>query len=57
MTISLHQGSAPSPFLFALIMDELASHIQEDVPWCMLFVDDVVLVDKSRDGVNAKLVR
>ena len=38
-------------------MDELISHIQEEVPWCMLFADDLVLVDESRDGANAKLER
>ena len=26
-----------------------------DIPWCMLFADDVVLVDKSRTWVNQKL--
>ncbi|VAH29971.1 unnamed protein product [Triticum turgidum subsp. durum] len=29
--------------------------IQGDIPWCMLFADDVVLVDYSRRGVNRKL--
>jgi hypothetical protein len=28
--------------------------IQEDIPWCVLFVDGVVLVDESREGVNRK---
>ena len=37
--------------------DELIAHIQEEVPWCMLFVGDIVLVDESRNGVNAKLDR
>ena len=36
-------------------MDELTRHIQEEVPWCMLFADDVVLIDETREGVNAKL--
>ena len=57
MTIGLHQGSTLSPYLFALIMDELTAHIQEEVPWCILFADDIVLVDESRAGVNAKLKR
>jgi len=36
-------------------MDEVTRDIQGDIPWCMLFVDDVVLVDESRAGVNRKL--
>ena len=55
MTIGSHLGSALSPYLFALIIDELIAHNQEEVPWCMLFADDIVLVDESRDSVNAKL--
>ena len=53
--IGLHQGSALSPYLFALVMDEVTRNIQGDIPWCMLFADDVVLVDESRAGVNGKL--
>ena len=44
-----------SPYLFALVMDEVTRDIQGDIPWCMLFADDVVLVDESRAGVNRKL--
>ena len=29
---SLHQGSALSPYLFALMMDEVTRDIQEDIP-------------------------
>ena len=53
--IGLHQGSALSPYLFALGMDEVTRDKQGDIPWCMLFADDVVLVDESRAGVNRKL--
>jgi hypothetical protein len=45
--IGLHQGSALSPYLFALVMDE--------VTWYMLFADNVVLIDESQAGVNRKL--
>jgi hypothetical protein len=55
LKIGLHQGSALSPYLFALVMDEVTRDIQGDIPWCMLFADDVVLVDESRIGVNRKL--
>jgi hypothetical protein len=29
-------------------MDEITNGIQEDITWCMLFADDVVLIDESR---------
>ena len=41
-----------SPFLFAIVMDELTKAIQDE---CMLFADDIVLLDETRAGVNAKL--
>jgi len=53
--IDLYQGSALSPYLFTIVMDELTREIQDRVPWCMLFADDIVLVDKHREGVNRKL--
>ena len=37
-------------------MDELTRAIQDEILWCMLFADDIVLlVDETRTGVNAKL--
>jgi type IV secretory pathway VirB4 component len=37
------------------MMDEVTRDIQGGIPWCMLFADDVVLVDESRTGVDQKL--
>ncbi|GJZ17692.1 ataxia telangiectasia mutated family protein [Tanacetum coccineum] len=53
--VGLHQGSAISPYLFALILDELSRGIQEDIPWCLIFADDIALVSKSAKGLNARL--
>ena len=53
ISVGLHQGSALSPYLFAIVVDELTKHVQEDVPWCMLFADDIVLVDETKEGVMA----
>ncbi|XP_009792092.1 uncharacterized protein [Nicotiana sylvestris] len=36
-------------------MDVLLRHIQGEVPWCMLFADDIVLIDDMRSRVNARL--
>jgi hypothetical protein len=55
INIGLHQGSMLSPYLFALMIDEVIRDIQGGIPWCMLFVDDVVLIDESRTGVDQKL--
>jgi len=54
-TIRLHQASVLSPFLFAIVMDECTIAFQDEIPWCMLFANDIVLVDETRAGVNAKL--
>lgn len=56
MTIDLYQGSSLNPYLFTLIMGKFIAHIQEEALWCMLLVDDMVLVGESRGGVSVKLV-
>ena len=43
VTVGLHQGSAPSPFLFAMIRECFSRDIQRDAPWDTLFTDDVVI--------------
>ncbi|XP_055802220.1 uncharacterized protein LOC129871346 [Solanum dulcamara] len=35
--------------------DQLTRQIQGEVPWCMLFADDIVLIDETHNGVNDKL--
>jgi hypothetical protein len=52
INIGLHERSALSPYLFTLVMDEVTKDIQGGIPWCMLFTDDVVLVDESRMGLT-----
>ena len=37
----LHQGSALSPFLFAMVMDRLTDEVRQESPWTMMFADDV----------------
>lgn len=37
-------------------MDELISHVQEEMPWCIL-ENDTMLVDESPDSATAKLER
>jgi len=44
-----------SPFLFTIVMDELTRGFPGEIPWYMLFTYDIVLIDRSREGVNTKL--
>lgn len=54
LTIGLDQGLALSPYLFTLVLDELTNTIQDEVLWCMLFVDDIVVVEEIRERINQK---
>ncbi|KAE8684196.1 myosin-J heavy chain-like isoform X2 [Hibiscus syriacus] len=53
--IGLQQGSALSPYIFALIMDDIYCATPDGVPWCMLFADDIVLVAETRTELNSRL--
>nr|GEW20712.1 hypothetical protein [Tanacetum cinerariifolium] len=53
--VGLHQGSAISPYLFALILNDLSRGIQEDISWCLIFADDIALVSESAEGLNNRL--
>jgi hypothetical protein len=55
INIGLHQGLALRPYLFALVMDDVTKDIQCGISWCILFINDVVLMDESRTGVDKKL--
>ena len=35
-------------------MDELTNIIQENVPRCMLFSNDILLIEETTEGVNQK---
>lgn len=52
--MGLHEGLTFSLFLFALVIDE-SKWYEGEVPWCMLYVDDIILIDETRVGVNAEL--
>ena len=53
--IGLHQGSALSPYLFNIVLDVLTASIQEEIPKCMLFADDIILLGDSKGEINQKL--
>ncbi|KAK3530945.1 hypothetical protein QTP70_006500 [Hemibagrus guttatus] len=57
MEVGLHQGSALSPFLFAIVMDQLSEEVRQESPWTMMFADDIVICSESREQVEENLER
>ncbi|KAK3512387.1 hypothetical protein QTP70_007966 [Hemibagrus guttatus] len=53
--VGLHQGSALSPFLFAIVMDQLSEEVRQESPWTMMFADDIVICSESREQVEENL--
>ena len=53
--VGLHQGSALSPFLFAVIMDWLTDKVRREPPWTMLFADDIVICEETREEMERRL--
>ncbi|KAK3533155.1 hypothetical protein QTP70_011264 [Hemibagrus guttatus] len=55
--VGLHQGSALSPFLFAIVMDQLSEEVRQESPWTVMFADDIVICSESREQVEESLER
>ncbi|KAK3506129.1 hypothetical protein QTP70_002328 [Hemibagrus guttatus] len=55
--VGLHQRSALSPFLFAIVMDQLSEEVRQESPWTMMFADDIVICSESREQVEESLWR
>ena len=53
--VGLHQGSALSPLLFAIVIDRLTDEVREPAPWTMIYADDIVICSESRENVETKL--
>ncbi|KAK3574555.1 hypothetical protein QTP86_010175 [Hemibagrus guttatus] len=55
--VGLHQGSALSPFLFVIVMDQLSEEVRQESPWTLMFADDIVICSESREQVEENLER
>ena len=53
--VGLHQGSAFSPFLFAVIMNRLTDEVSREPPWTMQLADDIVICEETRENVERRI--
>ena len=53
--VSLHQGSALSPFLFAVVINRPTDEVSREPSWTMLFADDIVICEETREEVERRL--
>ena len=53
--VGLHQGSALSPFLFALVLDRWTDNVRQESPWNLMYADDIVIYDKTREQLEISL--
>ena len=54
--VGMHQGSVLSPFLFALVVDDVTEFAREGVLSELLYADDLVLISETIDGLRDKLL-
>ena len=55
MGVGVHQGSVLSPLLFVLVLEVLSPDFCTDVPWELLYVDDLVLIMDTQQECISKL--
>ena len=53
--VGLHQGLALNPFLFAAIMDRRTDKVRRKPPWTMLFADDIVICEETKEEMEWRL--
>lgn len=50
--LGIHQGSASSFLMIALVTDLLTDEVKQEAPWTVMFGDDVVIYSESRRQVR-----
>ena len=52
VSVGVHQGSALSPLLFNLVMEEATKECHRGVPWDLLYADDMIITGESKEEVE-----
>ena len=54
VNVGVHQGSAPSPLLFIIVLEALSREFRKGVPWELLYTDDLGLIAESLEECISK---
>ena len=54
VSVGVHQGSVLSPLLFIIVLEALSRDFRVDLPWELLYADDLVLIADSLRGAKEK---
>ena len=53
--IGLHQDSALSPFLFIMLVDTISQDVRNELPWELLYADDLTIIDVTSTDTQNRL--
>ena len=53
--VGVNQGSALSALLFILVMDTTTRDLQQKIPWTLLYADDIMLADNTREELQEQV--
>ena len=53
----VHQGSALSPLLFIIVMQEVSKHVARATPWELLFADELAIATDKQDELVQALAQ
>ena len=51
----MHQETASSPFLFAVIMNKITDEVRREPHWTILFANNIVICEETREKVERRL--
>ena len=54
--VGVHQGSALSPLLFVVVMEEATKECRTGDPWELLYADDLVLTAEAKEEVERRFI-
>ena len=53
--VGMHQGSALSPLLFAIVMEAISREFRVTLPWELLYADDLVVIAETEEDLIKRL--